>query len=480
MIVLLLNDHVLKQAWPGFVTGKLSDVAGLVVAPPLVALLLLRRADLAATILTGGLFAVIKTTETGAEVASLAWSTLAGPSRVLADPGGLLALPALALAWWVRQRSREQAPTRRRVLTAVPREQAPTRWRVLTAVPLAVLAVTATAAETDPPLPLGSRAVLVDDAIVVDGLYASEDGGRTWRDALPQELDQRAGQRAACLREHCYRLAEDRVRVLHSADGGRTWSVDWEITPRDVEKLEDLRRDGSDLPIAATSLVVQERPGGHVVVVTNRHDGIAVRDTDGTWRRLGLTRGAPPAEPATIPLDQPADDSGEMRVAGLLAAWTTVAALAAQAGRPRTRSRPASPAPGRRPRGSWPWLVGMAGLAALLLAPIPYERFLDDWLLLMAFSLLTKPAGIVLALCVVILATGVVRDGRITSRDVGYALGLGVAAGLCVATPFRAWSAGWLDYGVALTLAATAAPVTVAAGLAAIRYLTGSSTSSPT
>ncbi len=34
-LVLLLNDHLLKHAWPGPVTGKLSDVAGLVVAPPL-------------------------------------------------------------------------------------------------------------------------------------------------------------------------------------------------------------------------------------------------------------------------------------------------------------------------------------------------------------------------------------------------------------------------------------------------------------
>ena len=40
LAVLALNDHVLKQAWPGLVTGKLSDAAGLVVAPPLVALLL--------------------------------------------------------------------------------------------------------------------------------------------------------------------------------------------------------------------------------------------------------------------------------------------------------------------------------------------------------------------------------------------------------------------------------------------------------
>src|SRR5438093_11910351 len=31
--VLLLNDHVLKQAWPSPITGKLSDFAGLYFAP---------------------------------------------------------------------------------------------------------------------------------------------------------------------------------------------------------------------------------------------------------------------------------------------------------------------------------------------------------------------------------------------------------------------------------------------------------------
>jgi hypothetical protein len=40
LVVLALNDHVLKHAWPGLVTGKLSDVTGLVVAPPLLALAL--------------------------------------------------------------------------------------------------------------------------------------------------------------------------------------------------------------------------------------------------------------------------------------------------------------------------------------------------------------------------------------------------------------------------------------------------------
>lgn len=38
--LLIVNDHLLKAAYPGWVTGKLSDVAGLVMAPPVVAVAL--------------------------------------------------------------------------------------------------------------------------------------------------------------------------------------------------------------------------------------------------------------------------------------------------------------------------------------------------------------------------------------------------------------------------------------------------------
>ena len=37
VVVLALNDHVFKSAWPGWVTGKLSDVAGVVVIATLAA-----------------------------------------------------------------------------------------------------------------------------------------------------------------------------------------------------------------------------------------------------------------------------------------------------------------------------------------------------------------------------------------------------------------------------------------------------------
>ena len=40
LLVLVVNDHVLKAAYPGWVTGKLSDAAGLVLAPPLLAAVL--------------------------------------------------------------------------------------------------------------------------------------------------------------------------------------------------------------------------------------------------------------------------------------------------------------------------------------------------------------------------------------------------------------------------------------------------------
>jgi hypothetical protein len=45
IVVLLVNDQVLKRAWPGLVTGKLSDVAGMVFAP----LLLVAAAELVAS-----------------------------------------------------------------------------------------------------------------------------------------------------------------------------------------------------------------------------------------------------------------------------------------------------------------------------------------------------------------------------------------------------------------------------------------------
>lgn len=106
--LLLLNDHLLKPLWPGWLTGKLSDVAGLAFAPLLVALPLAllptaRRGDRwllwPAIAATGLWFAAAKTLPE-VHAASLALlSTLTnGPFTFQRDPTDLLALPALLAA----------------------------------------------------------------------------------------------------------------------------------------------------------------------------------------------------------------------------------------------------------------------------------------------------------------------------------------------------------------------------------------------
>lgn len=119
LAILALNDWVLKPTdLPRWLTGKLSDFAGLAVFP-LVATaafdvtlnliwrfgvdvdFTLRRAKLAVAIaLTGGVFACMKLVP---DVAIAVANTLGfafGHAHVMPDPTDLVALPALAFSWW--------------------------------------------------------------------------------------------------------------------------------------------------------------------------------------------------------------------------------------------------------------------------------------------------------------------------------------------------------------------------------------------
>lgn len=119
LAVLAINDWVLKPtSLPHWFTGKLSDFAGLAVFP-LVATaafdvvlwiawrlgapvdFTLRRWKLALTIaLTGGVFAVMKIVPEVAAAVARAIGVAFGGAAVMPDPTDLLALPALAFAWW--------------------------------------------------------------------------------------------------------------------------------------------------------------------------------------------------------------------------------------------------------------------------------------------------------------------------------------------------------------------------------------------
>ncbi|MEV6039851.1 hypothetical protein AB0L65_52665 [Nonomuraea sp. NPDC052116] len=445
VFVLFINDHLLKQAWPGPLTGKLSDVAGLVVAPALVALLFWRRADLAATVLTGVLFTLVKTTETGAELASHAWTLVAGPSRVLADPTDLLALPALALAWWVRRRSLESYSA---------------RWRVIVTMPLAVLAVTATSAA---PMPRASSVNVDGDSIVVhmrDGLtQISDDGGVTWEED-GGAWESRPLQSAACVPRQptrCYQVVPDRVAVEQSDDGGKTWGPSWALTADDRERLA--RRYPSWAGRHSMALAVQARPGGHVVVVANGLDGILVRDVSGEWRRVGL-----PGSPESTAVDL----SPERNVAIFLAVCMLFGGAAAGLQRYQRV------------------YIGFAaaaslGLFAVLSGPAPLsvgKTGMDTAVAL--FGLLATLVGPVV--CLVLAGAGRARP---TPAAVGVLAAPLVF--LTVYTPFYGWSEGTPGpYWVAVSLAVLLTGLVVLGGAVLIRndarraYLDGSSTSRPT
>ncbi len=104
LAVLALNDHWWKavDVAPAIVTGKLSDIAGLVVTPAAVALLLGlrgRRGIGLAHALVGVWFAAINLSDPFAAGWSQAFALVAVPWHGVVDWPDLLTLPALYLSW---------------------------------------------------------------------------------------------------------------------------------------------------------------------------------------------------------------------------------------------------------------------------------------------------------------------------------------------------------------------------------------------
>lgn len=130
VLLLFVNDHVLKHAWPGFVTGKLSDVAGVFFFPLLVHALVWtvvpasRRDDrahdrllLCACVATAIVFTLTKTTVLGNEAYRVTWGAMQWPLRaaraiahgsalpgikrvvLVRDPSDVIAVPFAALAY---------------------------------------------------------------------------------------------------------------------------------------------------------------------------------------------------------------------------------------------------------------------------------------------------------------------------------------------------------------------------------------------
>ena len=306
LVLLVVNDHVLKQAWPGWVTGKLSDVAGLVVFPLLLAVplaaLRVRRSLGVAILLTAVGFGAVKASDLGAAVAGAVWS-LGLPTTMRTDPTDLVALPALGLAWWIGRSVRRQPPPGWRRTVAVATGMA--------LLPVAVLATAATNCMGDEGLgtvhAVAGRFTGTDarELFVVQGAPTGDvvldpsGGGGDMADRDVRRLDWEGMQdsfsrlvdgdvaqvRCDASGMRCWRLRGERV-VEISDDAGASWTDDLVVSQEDQGRsVEDVDTSCSVTPSARLMyLSVLGAGDGASVAVGARHAGVWLRDRGGQWR----------------------------------------------------------------------------------------------------------------------------------------------------------------------------------------------------
>ncbi len=292
VLILLVNDHVLRVIAPSWITGKLGDVAWLAFAPIVVAVPLAlvaprrwsqrdRRVALLAWGLTGGLFAIVKAVPTATATFSAGFRGVFGWTPLLVcDPTDLLTLPALALAWrrWWKQAS---GPLH------LPRRS----WWVLG------LAALATLANSGPP-DEGIRCLVVTEEGIlalprhsygITGTFVSTDGGLMWTE-VPEDPEStgascpaRKGPWTLAVPESStvYRFTPGQ-RIERSTDDGETWTVEFRLTGEEARMAyyasTRYNVQGGSGPNAA----VIDPDSGNLVLAMG-HEGVLVRTPAGEW-----------------------------------------------------------------------------------------------------------------------------------------------------------------------------------------------------
>jgi hypothetical protein len=275
--VMLVNDHLLRQIAPSWITGKLSDAAWLVIVPPCLALFLgwlmprdERSLGVIAIALTGLSFMLIKLTPIAAHI-----TTPIGTFGTRVDPTDLLMLPALAITWLVWQHA--EMPGESRI-----------HWLAMV---MAVIALTA-----DAPAPDYGVACLSekDGRIFAEGgfstTYISKDGGITW-----QQSPHGSSESCSFQSEESFTLADpsteqviyrfSRQRIERSADGGQSWTRELDLRREEARIAASSRGNVYSEHYPMDALFDQET--GNLIVAMG-DDGVLTRTPDGNWHWIAV------------------------------------------------------------------------------------------------------------------------------------------------------------------------------------------------
>lgn len=305
LAVLLLNDLLLKSLWPNpWTTGKLSDLAWIVFAPPLLAFLLsfvTRSRPLAER-------AVFAVAYIGLPILYAAFNTFGWLHDLILsgllpftgsavgsplDPTDSIVIPfALAIALWVWKQA-GIGPERTRV-----------RLSLFAAIVASLATVATSPSEISPSewlVGIGSDGKVIMEGPFVDH-YASDDGGLTWA-AIPPAPTEDAniewGGRQAETPRGTYTIQESGI-ILFGANGESREVYSTAYLRKGVNQwaqkyaTQKIRADSSGLyenpqELVATepiNLVYDSRTGN--VVVSTGIQGVLVGDSSETWRRVGV------------------------------------------------------------------------------------------------------------------------------------------------------------------------------------------------
>ena len=282
--LMLVNDFVLKPLAPSWLTGKLSDFAGLFFLPFLLAALLAlflpgRWVGPVSFAITGAGFALLKL-DPAFNAAALAGL----PLQVRLDPTDLLALLSLLPAAWLWRRP---APAGRLAAPAL-------RWRLLV-LPLAALVTLADAAAPDLGVaclsqsPTGS--VLLASTRTFSETFQSSDGGLTWKGLADNAASVCPANTSATAPPNLTNPADGVVyrftpgqTIDRSEDNGNTWRPVYSFSSlaEPDEVYIKLTHAGNisfgNPPYAA----IFDSPSGNLVVAMGL-DGVLVRNASGVW-----------------------------------------------------------------------------------------------------------------------------------------------------------------------------------------------------
>lgn len=433
--LLLINDHVLKIVAPSWITGKLSDLAGLFFFPfVLMAVLGLvldrlqvppRRTSVIAFTITAVWFLLIKLVHpVNAATEELLSHLLNVPVQIILDPSDLIALPVLIPAWRLWETVKQISSNH-------------LGWFALGIASLATLATSPL-----PPVPIVQRVGSHDGALYASGYYLplakSADGGKTWVSdaASPAETNVRPLPVVICdspQTKVCYRTSQNE-QVDGSDDGGQTWRVAWSIPEGRREFMERLREARCPVLISCGELKKLDigpydltfstpvgQNGLHTLVVAMGNEGIMVRTPEGKWERYAVLGARPTPMAASNPDDALMPLLKEIKI-GVLGMWLVLVGLTLYGAKVILRADEWSPA-----EYEFPWvarptfaLIAVTFLAyvGLYVAGCVALRSLMDLDLYMGvLFLLAWPVGVV-PLCLIVLGVGAtwLRVGQVIKQ----------------------------------------------------------------